>query len=157
MTSDSVSATATINAPAEAVFSVLTDPRKHAPIDGADWVLETPDRERLTASGQIFRIAMYHPKHPNRRYETANRVRVFDPPHTISWEPGYRTDDGSLRFGGWVWRYDLTPVDPSTTEVTLSYDWSAVSDFTREHIGFPPFPPEHLGNSLAHLDRLVTG
>lgn len=156
MTSESISATTKIKAAAEAVFSVLADPRNHAPIDGANWVLEALDRERLTAPGQIFRMAMYHPKHPNRRYQTADRVRVFDRPHAISWEPGYDMDDGSLRFDGWVWRYDLTPVDRSTTEVTLSYDWSAVPDSIREDIGCPPFHPKHLGNSLARLASLVT-
>ena len=25
----------------------------------------------------------------------------------------------------------------------------------RQHIGFPPFPPDHLGNSLAHLAELT--
>ena len=43
----------------------------------------------------------------------------------------------------------------ATTTVTLSYDWSEVPDSIREHIGFPPFPREHLGNSLAHLAELV--
>jgi len=33
--------------------------------------------------------------------------------------------------------------------------WSAVSSFLRQHIGFPPFPPDHLGNSLVHLAGLV--
>src|SRR6266498_665126 len=50
----------------------------------------------------------------------------------------------------------LTAAGPSKTKVTLSYDWSAVPDFLREHIGFPPFPPDHLGNSLAHLAELAT-
>jgi len=27
---------------------------------------------------------------------------------------------GTLRFGGWVWRYDLAPAGPSGTRVTLS-------------------------------------
>jgi hypothetical protein len=31
-----------------------------------------------------------------------------------------------VEFGGWFWRYDLTPLGPSETEVTLTYDWSAV-------------------------------
>ena len=166
MTSESLSATITIRAPAEAVFSVLADPTNHVAIDagssrpqyGVGGVLEAIDRERLTASGQVFRMAMYHPNHPNPngRYQTANRVRVLDPPHAISWETGYEADDGSLRFAGWVWRYDLTPVADSTTEVTLSYDWSAVPDDVRDRIGFPPFPPAHLENSLAHLASLVT-
>jgi hypothetical protein len=86
----------------------------------------------------------------------ANRVQVFDPRSAISWEPGYDAGDGTLRFGGWTWRYDLTPAGPANTTVTLSYDWSAVPDSIREHIGFPPFPPEHLDNSLAHLAELVT-
>ena len=62
----------------------------------------------------------------------------------------------ALRFGGWLWRYDLAPAGPSQTQVTLSYDWSAVPGPLRQHIGFPPFPPDHLGNSLAHLAGLVT-
>ena len=56
-----------------------------------------------------------------------------------------------MSFPGWVWRYDPAPAGPSSTAVTLTYDWSTVSDPIREHIGFPPFPPEHLANSLANL------
>lgn len=156
MTREALSSTTTIKAPPEAVFSVLADPRKHAPIEGKDWVVEAIDRERLTESGQIFRIAMYHPRHPTRRYQTTNRVRAFDPPHAIAWEPGYDADDGSLRFDGWVWRYDLTRIDAWATEVSLSYDWSAVPEAVRERIGFAPFSSEHLGNALARLARLVT-
>lgn len=116
------------------------------------WVRETLDSKPLTAAGQIFRIAMYH---PNGDYQMASRVQVCDPPSTISWEPGYDAGDSALRFGGWTWRYDLTPAGLANTAVTLTYDWSAVPDSVREHIGFPPFPPEHLANSLAHLAELV--
>jgi hypothetical protein len=74
----------------------------------------------------------------------------------ISWEPGYDLGDGRLRFGGWIWRYDLTPLGPSGTEATLSYDWSAVLEAVRQTgPAFPPFPPEHLDNSLAHLAELT--
>jgi uncharacterized protein YndB with AHSA1/START domain len=156
MAEDSVSASRVIEAPAEAIFAVLTDPASHAAIDGTGWVREALDSEPLSVPGQIFRMSMYHPNHPEGNYEVANRVQVFDPPRTISWEPGSDAGDGTLSFGGWTWSYDLTPAGPSNTTVTLSYDWSAVPDPIREHIGFPPFPPEHLGNSLAHLAELVT-
>src|SRR4051794_33478653 len=156
MADDRVSATMVINAPAEATFAVLTDPAKHAAIDGTGWVRETLDSKPLTAAGQIFRVPMYHVNHPDGNYQMANRVQVFDPPSTISWDPGYDAGDGTLRFGGWTWRYDLTPAGPSNTTVTLSYAGSAAPASTREHIGFPPFPPEHLCNSLAHLAELVT-
>jgi hypothetical protein len=156
MADDSVSATTVINAPAEAIFAVLANPAKHGAIDGTGWVRETLDNKPLTATGQIFRMSMYHPNHPDGNYQMANRVQVFDPPSTISWEPGNEAGDGGLSFPGWAWRYDLTPAGPSNTTVTLTYDWSAVPDPIREHIGFPPFPPEHLGNSLAHLAELAT-
>jgi hypothetical protein len=155
MTEDSLSATIVIAASADAIFGVLADPAKHAAIDGTGWVRHSLEAEQLSGAGQIFRISMYHPNHPDGNYEMANRVEVFDPPSTIAWKPGYETGDGTLSFGGWIWRYDLTPIGPSNTTVTLSYDWSAVPDPTRERIGFPPFPPDHLDNSLAHLAELA--
>jgi hypothetical protein len=156
MTDESVSATAVIHAPAEVIFAVLADPAKHAAIDGTGWVCEPVDVKVLTAAGQIFRMGMYHPNHPDGRYQTINRVESFDPPRAISWKPGYTADDGSVRFGGWLWRYDLMPAGAGNSTVTLSYDWSAVADALRQRIGFPPFGPEHLHNSLKHLAELVT-
>ena len=156
MADESLSATSIIPAPADAVFAVLADPTTHMAIDGTGWVRESLDGEPLTETGQVFRMAMYHPNHPEGNYQMANRVQEFDPPKVISWEPGRDGEDGSLTFGGWVWRYDLSPRGPSETEVTLSYDWSAVPDAVREHIAFPPFPPDHLANSLAHLSKLVS-
>jgi hypothetical protein len=67
-----------------------------------------------------------------------------------------RKGDGTLEFGGWIWRYDLVPLGPAETEVTLTYDWSGVPRFIRERgIRFPPFGPEHLINSLRHLAALA--
>ena len=156
MGADRLVASTSIEASPEEVFAVLADPSSHAAVDGTGWVQGSLDGDRITTVGQVFRMAMYHPNHPDGNYETANRVQVFDPPSTISWETGYDPGDGTLRFGGWFWRYDLTPAGPSGTTVTLTYDWSACSDSVRELIGFPPFPPEHLGKSLARLAELVT-
>jgi len=69
-----IGASITIKAPVEAIFAVLTDPAKHTAIDGTGWVRDPLDRHPLTASGQIFRMAMYHANHPNGNYEMANRV-----------------------------------------------------------------------------------
>jgi hypothetical protein len=101
---------------------------------------------------------MFHDNHPDKGYQMANRIRDFNPPLTISWEPGQdRVGDGNLEFGGWIWRYDLTPVDQTRTQVKLSYDWSAVPQELRQHIGFPPFGNDHLDNSLEHLAELAAG
>ncbi len=158
MRSDSVSASTTIEASPEEVFAVLADPSAHADIDGTGWVRDALDGDRITAVGQIFRMAMYHPNanFTNKHYKTANQVEVFDEPRAIAWKPGTESPDtGELSFGGWIWRYDLEAIGPSRTAVTLTYDWSAVLPEVREHIGFPPFAPDHLENSLQHLSDLV--
>lgn len=156
MAEETVRATAIIDAPAEVIFGVLADPAKHSAIDGTGWVRDSLDAQPVTAAGQMFRMAMYHPNHPDKDYRMSNRVQVFDRPRAISWEPGYDAGDGKVGFGGWIWRYDLTPAGPAKTEVTLTYDWSAVPDAVREHIPFPPFAPDHLENSLTHLAELAT-
>jgi activator of Hsp90 ATPase-like protein len=153
---ENVSATLTVAAPATRVFAVLADPTTHAAIDGTGWVQESADRAPLTEAGQIFRMDMHHPDHPNGDYQVVNKVQVLDPPRAIGWLTGTEKDDGHLEFGGWIWRYDLAPLGPSETEVTLTYDWSAVPQFIRERgIQFPPFGPEHLTNSLHHLAELA--
>jgi hypothetical protein len=155
MTNDTITATITIPAAADAVFGVLADPTTHAAIDGTGWVRESLDGESLTDDGQIFRIAMYHENHPMKSYEMANKVVVFDRPYAIAWQPGQDAGDGNLSFGGWIWRYDIHGAGPSQSDVTLTYDWSAVPAELRQHIQFPPFDPAHLDNSLKHLSDLA--
>lgn len=155
MTDDTMSAVCTVNAPAETVFAVLADPTTHQAIDGTGWVRESLDGKALTESGQIFRMAMYHDNFGGMHYEMANRVEVFEPPRAIAWLPGQGADDTNLEFGGWIWRYDLEPLGDDRTEVTLTYDWSAVPQALREHIEFPPFDRQHLDNSLKHLAGLA--
>lgn len=161
MTDERVSATVTIQAPVEAVFDVLADPSTHQAIDGTGWVREPLDGARLTEVGQIFRMVMYHDKHPEKDYEMANRVEVIDPPHAIAWQPGqgpeergYLLDGTEREFGGWIWRYDLEPAGPDHTLVTLTYDWSGVPPHMR-NIAFPPFEAQHLANSLKNLAGLA--
>jgi polyketide cyclase/dehydrase/lipid transport protein len=160
VTDEQVTATATVNAPVEAVFDVLADPSTHQAIDGTGWVRGPVDSERLTEVGQIFRMAMYHDNHPEKDYEMANRVEVIDRPRAIAWQPGQGPDErgyllgGTEReFGGWIWRYDLESAAPGQTRVTLTYDWSGVPPHMR-NIGFPPFGEQHLDNSLKNLAAL---
>ena len=163
MGQENVSATLTITASAVRVFAILTDPMKHSAIDGRSLVTdgtgrvqEAVDQAPLTKVGQIFRMGMNHPNHPEGNYQTANKVHVLDPPRAVGWLTGYDPKgDGHLEFGGWFWRYDLMPVTSSETEVTLSYDWAAVPQSVREYLHFPPLAPERLTDSLHHLAKLA--
>ena len=108
MAGEKVDASAVIPASADAIFSILTDPTMHAAIDGTGWVVGVADGKPLRTVGQIFRMAMHHPEHPDGNYETVNRVEVLERPTAICWKPGYDVGDGSIGFGGWTWRYDAT-------------------------------------------------
>ncbi len=120
MDEEDVRTTLTVAASAARVFAVLADPTTHAAIDGTGRVQDPADRAPLTAVGQVFRVDMHHPDHPDGHYRVANQVHVLDPPRAIGWRTGYDRGDGELEFGGWSWRYDLVPVGPSSTEVTLT-------------------------------------
>ena len=108
----------------------------------------------LTRSA-VIRMDMYHAGHLDGDYRVVNKVEVLDPPRAIGWMTGTEKGDGELEFGGWICCYDLAPLGPSETEVTLTYDWSAVPQSIREYIQFPPFGPEHLTNSLHHLAEVA--
>ncbi|TCP45056.1 polyketide cyclase/dehydrase/lipid transport protein [Tamaricihabitans halophyticus] len=155
MTEEKVSVTRTIAASVTRVFAVLADPTTHARIDGTGWVQEAVDQAPLTEVGQIFRMDMYHANHPNGDYQVVNKVHVFDEPHAIAWLTGEDKGGGRLEFGGWIWRYDLAPNGPLETNVTLSYEWTAVPQHIRDYLEFPVFGPDHLGNSLDHLAPLA--
>ncbi|WP_151524189.1 SRPBCC family protein [Serinicoccus kebangsaanensis] len=155
MSEERLHAERTIPAPADAVFAVLADPGRHAAIDGTGWVERSLQEEQLREPGQLFRVRMFHPEHPDGNYDIVNEVLDLDAPHVISWRPGYVGSDGELEFGGWVWRYDLEQLGPDRTRVVLSYDWSAVGPGPRGYLDFPPFPQDHLPRSLEHLAGLV--
>ncbi len=149
--------TTSIDADPAAVFAVLADPTNHAAIDGTGWVREALDGRPLTRVGQIFRIAMFHGNHPDGHYEMANKVIAFEPDREVGWEPGQEGPDGVIEYGGWTWHYAVEPIGAAQTRVTLTYDWTDVPAELREHIDFPPFPVEHLDNSLVNLAKLAVG
>jgi hypothetical protein len=136
MTDETVSATTRISASAETVFAVLTDPSRHAAIDGTGRVRDSLDGERLTGSGQIFRVDMYHEKHPDGSYEMANQVLAFERSRAISWRPGYVSPStGKLEFRrlGLALRPDPARSGPDRGHPLLR--------LVRSRASSPPAPP----------------
>ena len=152
----------TIPAASQQVFALLADPARHHETEPTDWVRGSleEDPTPLTGVGQVFGIEMFH-ENAQGRYDMHNRVIAFEQDRTIAWEPGQYGPDGELGTGSWTWRYDLAPAGGAdggpATEVTLTYDWSAVPDPLQKEFGLPPFPPSFLEESLAALERAVTG
>jgi uncharacterized protein YndB with AHSA1/START domain len=153
-TDDQLIRTRRIPATAEEIFALLTDPARHQQTEPGDWVRDAIDEELITGIGQVFSMNMYLDA-VGGAYRTDNIVTVFEPLHTIAWDPGQTDETGRVVPGGWRWRYDLDE-DDTGTEVALTYDWSATTEETRESFGgFPPFPAEFLDASLESLERAV--
>ncbi|RBP66235.1 polyketide cyclase/dehydrase/lipid transport protein [Brevibacterium sanguinis] len=151
---DTFARSRTIPAPASAIFAILADPSRHRETEPGDWVRSAIDPEPITGAGQIFGMNMYA-EGPGD-YRMHNTVTSFAPNRTIAWDPGQPDETGTVVPGGWRWRYDLEEVDGGT-EVTLTYDWSATPQETRDFFGgFPAVGPEFLEESLASLERAVT-
>jgi hypothetical protein len=90
----------------------LADPARHHEIDGSGTVIaartDAPARLSLGAAfGMSMKVGV--------PYKIENTVVAFVENETIAWR----------HFGGHVWRYELQPgVEPGTTEVTETFDWS---------------------------------
>jgi len=105
-----VSRTREITAPAQAIFDLLADPRRHHEIDGSGSVqaaqMNAPERLALGAKfGMNMKIGL--------PYRITNIVVEFEEGRQIAWR----------HFGGHVWRYILEPTE-SGTKVTEQFDWT---------------------------------
>jgi hypothetical protein len=113
MTSDPsriVSRSTIVSAPAQMIFDLLADPRRHSEIDGSGSVqsaqINAPERLSLNATfGMQMKIGL--------PYKITNTVVEFEEGQTIAWR----------HFGGHIWRYILEPVDGGTN-VTEQFDWN---------------------------------
>ncbi|MDZ7930827.1 MAG: SRPBCC family protein [Rhodococcus sp. (in: high G+C Gram-positive bacteria)] len=140
----------TIDATPAEIFAVLTDPTRHQDTEPGSWVRSAVDTDPITAMGQIFAVNMFLDA-AGGHYVMHNLVIAYVQDRTIAWLPGARSGDGDIGYGGWWWRYDLTPTEDGTA-VTLTYDWTDTPEVNRAEIGGMPAVPERfLDASLASL------
>jgi len=98
-----LSAQIEIDAPAEAIFDILIQPRRHPEIDGSrsvQAVIEGPERLSL---GATFKMKMKI----GFSYWVTNKVVEFEPNRRITW----------AHLLGNEWTYELTPLDGGRTLV----------------------------------------
>src|ERR1700734_1689059 len=117
-----VSASRRIDAPAQDIFHVLSDPERHPEIDGSGMLRPGADNGTIAGEGDVFDMKMHHPAMGD--YDIHNRVLAYDSDRSIGWEPG----------NGSRWRFDLVPDGPGATVVTETYDCSAASDEVRQAV-----------------------
>lgn len=138
-----------INASADAIFDVLTLPQRHAEIDGSAMIVSDDRTQRIQAVGDTFTMNM-HAESQGGDYQMENHVIAYVPNKVVGWAPG-KAGEGP---GGWTWVWTLEPQGPGSTDVTLTYDWSDVTD--KELLAvFPAVPETALEESLNRLAAAV--
>lgn len=97
-----------IDAPAEKIFSIIADPKRHIDIDGTKTIqgnIFGPERLALGSKfGMKMRLGI--------NYRITNTVMEFEENRLIAWR----------HLGRWRWRYELKPLSPNQTEVTETFD-----------------------------------
>lgn len=107
-----VSRSIEIDAPAEVIFDLLADPRRHPDFDGSGSVREGIEGPQRLSLGSKFRMRMCL----GVPYVISNTVKEFDEPRRIAW----------AHFGGHRWRYQLEEIEGGGTRVTETFDASRV-------------------------------
>ncbi|WP_432560286.1 SRPBCC family protein [Granulicoccus sp. GXG6511] len=141
--------TRTIDAPAEDLFDVLTLPARHKEFDGSGMVVADDRTQRLLAVGDKFTMNMHH-ESQGGDYQMENHVIAYAHNKLIGWAPARPGEEPA----GWKWVYMLEARGSGATDVTLTYDWTNVTD--KELIPlFPAVPEKALEESLNLLAAAV--
>lgn len=148
-----IEVTRTIDAPTTAVFDVLSNPQRHAELDGSGFVISDDRSDRITGTGQTFRMNMSG-DHMGGDYQTDNVVTGYDENHLLAWQ----TAPAGVEPPGWEWVWQLDAEGADSTRVTLVYDWSNVTDpDILSKVSFPLVPQQALEDSLGNLAEAVSG
>ena len=141
-----------IEAPPEAIFSVLCDPKGHVAIDSSGMLMSASGGP-VGAVGDTFVVHMDREAlndYPLGEYDVTVSINAFDPDREIAWtvlgaiEPPLRH----------VYGYTLEAVECGTL-VTSYYDWSDADPVYLEADIFPILPEAALRATLGILARTV--
>jgi hypothetical protein len=129
-----------VHAPADELFALVADPHRHAELDGSGTVRNVPvaGPNRLS-TGATFTVGMRQFGLP---YKITSKVTEFEDDQLVEWQHpmGHR------------WRWEFTEVEPGTTQVTETFDYStARSPKMLERFGYPA----KNGNGIARTLRAL--
>ena len=141
----------------EAIFALLADPATHATIDGSGMVVASIDATTITGVGDTFDMDMDRTPIGDipglTDYKVRNHVTRFEQDRLIEWTAG-AIDSPPV---GHLYAWELEPAGDGSTMVTLSCDWSAISDEARSRVNWPVVPLSMLETSMANLAALAEG
>ena len=125
-----------IAAPADVIFRVLADPRRHIEFDGSGSLRGSVTTDVISAVGDVFVMKMYFDHLGD--YEMNNHVVEYEPGKRIGWEPeagrGHPEAAADDARWGHRWSYELEPEGPAATVVTETYDCSLAPEWLRNAV-----------------------
>jgi len=139
-----VSATREVAAAAAVIFELIADPSQQPRWDGNDNLAEAPEGQRVRGVGEVFTMVL------TEDGIRENHIVEFEEGRRIAWRPA---DPGEPP-AGHLWRWELEPTGETTTTVTHTYDWSALTDESR-FAWARATSSENLHASLVRLARLA--
>jgi uncharacterized protein YndB with AHSA1/START domain len=143
---DSPNATAAriiIIAPASRIFDLLANPSSHKLFDGSQTIRKSVSGPERLFLGAKFSMAMKI-KLP---YRIKNTVVAFEENKKISW----------CHLMKWTWTYELTELDNGSTQVTESFDASAIPGYAARWLkmtGAMAHNPKWMAKSLVRLKSI---
>jgi hypothetical protein len=140
------SARIVINAPAEKIFAILSDPRRHKEIDGSSTIQENISGPDKLVLGSKFGMQM----HLGIDYRIRNTVVEYRENQLIAWR----------HLGRWIWRYELVNIGPQTTQVTETFDASRAPLIAKAWLSFRkayPWTQKAVAKTLVRLKSTSEG
>ena len=136
--SDRVSASAVVDAPAEAVIDFVRRPANHAAISGDSSVKGATGGPDVLALGDRFGMSMKI----GLPYRMSNRVVEFEPDRRIAW----------CHFGGHRWRWEVEPLGDGRSRVTETFDMSTARfPPALRLMGYPKAHEKNVATSVANV------
>lgn len=142
-----------IDAPADTIFEILSNPERHQELDGSGFVRGDDRSDRIQKVGDVFTMDM-EGDHMGGEYKTDNHVTGFAENRLLAWQTAPADTDPP----GWEWVWELEPQGPDSTLVRHTYDWSKVTDKDLlEKVKFPLVSEDQLETTLERLAAATTG
>ena len=140
------SARIVINAPADKIFAILSNPHRHKEIDGSATIQENISGPDELVLGSKFGMKM----HLGIDYRIMNTVVEYKENELIAWR----------HLGRWIWRYELVNIGPQTTEVTETFDASRAPLIAKAWLSFRkayPWTQKAVAKTLVRLKSISEG
>lgn len=148
---DTNSATRVIDASANDIFAILSDPSRHSETDNSGMVVSADTDAKLEKVGDIFVMNMTK---EDGDYQTRNEVFAFQENKVIGWK-NLKNLTADVEVGA-KWLYELASEGADRTSVTLTYDRSEIeSDEVRKMS--ENFDDSAMEESLAALASALDG